>query len=185
MPGLLSIIRKSKAKEKQLRVLMVGLDNAGKTTVVRKLANESIGDIPPTLGFNIRTMHHQGYTLNIWDVGGQKSLRPYWRNYFEETEALVWVVDSSDHRRLRDCAYELHSLLGEEKLAGSSLLVFANKQDVSGALPPDEISRMLGLDDIGNRHCTIVSCSAMTGDGLGEGFDWVVHDAGQRLYLLQ
>lgn len=185
MPGLLSIIRKTKTKEKQLRVLMVGLDNAGKTTVVKKLAGESTDAVPPTLGFNIRTLPYREYTLNVWDVGGQKTLRPYWRNYFEETEALVWVVDSSDQRRLNDCAHELHLLLGEEKLAGSSLLVFANKQDVAGALSVQHIAQVLALESIGNRHWRIVPCSAVNGDGLHEGFDWVVQDAGHRLYLLQ
>ena len=79
------------------------------------------------------------YLLNIWDIGGQKTLRSYWRNYFEQTDALVWVVDSADARRLQDCAEELHKLLLEERLAGATLMIFANKQDVAGALTPAEI----------------------------------------------
>lgn len=79
------------------------------------------------------------YTLNVWDVGGQRTLRPYWRNYFEQTDAIVWVVDSSDRLRLEDCRLELHSLLLEDRLAGASLLVFVNKQDIPGSLTQDEI----------------------------------------------
>ncbi|WFC99249.1 hypothetical protein MYAM1_001993 [Malassezia yamatoensis] len=79
------------------------------------------------------------------DVGGQRSLRPYWRNYFEKTDAIVWVVDSSDHTRLDDGKEELWMLLQEEKLAGASLLVFANKQDVPGALTPEQIKQQQAL----------------------------------------
>ena len=131
-----------KSKEKEIRILMVGLDNAGKTTIVKRINGEDISTISPTLGFNIKTMRYQGYGLNIWDVGGQKTLRSYWRNYYESTDGLVWVVDSADVRRLEDCALELKKLLGEEKLAGASVLIFANKQDIPGALTEvSELSR--------------------------------------------
>ncbi|KAJ0526433.1 putative small GTPase superfamily, ARF/SAR type, P-loop containing nucleoside triphosphate hydrolase [Helianthus annuus] len=86
--------------------------------------------------------HFRVYTLNIWDVGGQKTIRSYWRNYFEQTDGLVWVVDSSDLRRLDDCKFELDNLLKEERLSGASLLVFANKQDIQGALSPEEIAKV-------------------------------------------
>ena len=87
------------------------------------------------------------------DVGGQRSLRPYWRNYFEKTDAIVWVVDSSDPLRMEDCRAELWTLLGEEvrdsglltlfqRLAGASLLIFANKQDIPGALSPEQINQV-------------------------------------------
>ena len=109
-----------------------GLDNAGKTTILKKLNGEDTSGVSPTLGFNIKTLIRDGYTLNICaskdsvilrsnnrltekgDVGGQKTLRPYWRNYFESTDAVVWVVDSSDALRMRDCGEELRGLLQEE-----------------------------------------------------------------------
>jgi hypothetical protein len=76
-----------------MKLLLVGLDNAGKTTIVKKFNGEDITTISPTLGFQINTMEYKGYKLNIWDVGGQKTIRAYWRNYFETTEGLIWVVD--------------------------------------------------------------------------------------------
>lgn len=124
--------KKVKAKEKEVRILILGLDNAGKTTILRKFSGESIDTIEPTLGFNIKTLAHGGYNLNLWDVGGQKSIRAYWRNYFESTDGLIWVVDTNDRTRLDLCKKELFSLLQEEKLTGASLLIFANKQDVEG-----------------------------------------------------
>jgi len=186
--GLLTILKKVKLKEREMRILMVGLDNAGKTTIVKRLNGEDINEISPTLGFNIMTLEYRGYKLNIWDIGGQKSLRAYWRNYFETTDALIWVVDSSDTRRLNDCKEELHKLLEEEKLAGASLCIFANKQDISGALDFEEIEKFLDFHETamnGNRHWAILGCSAHTGEGLREGFDWVVKDVASRIYVAE
>ncbi|KAF7313408.1 GTP-binding protein [Mycena chlorophos] len=180
--GLLSIIRKNRQKEKEMRILFLGLDNAGKTTILKKLNGEDIMSVSPTLGFNIKTFAHGNYTLNIWDVGGQRTLRPYWRNYFEQTDALVWVVDSGDRMRMGDCKQELHSLLLEDRLAGASLLVFANKQDLPGSMSVAEIREALDLPSIKSHHCKIWSCSAVTGENLVEGLDWVVGDVGDRLY---
>ncbi|XP_036261638.1 ADP-ribosylation factor-like protein 2, partial [Molothrus ater] len=101
--GLLTILKKMREKERELRLLVLGLDNAGKTTLLKRLNGEDVGGTSPTLGFNIKTLEHRGFQLHVWDVGGQSSLRSYWRNYFESTDGLVWVVDSSDHERLKLC----------------------------------------------------------------------------------
>ncbi|KAG0226428.1 ADP-ribosylation factor-like protein 2 [Mortierella sp. GBAus27b] len=182
--GLLTILKKNRQKEKEIRLLMLGLDNAGKTTILKRINGEDIDTISPTLGFNIKTLEHKGFKMNIWDVGGQKSIRSYWRNYFEQTDGLVWVVDSADRLRLDDCKKELHELLLEERLSGASLLVFANKQDLPGALNDDQIREALALDDIKTHHWAIVGCSAKTGAHLLKGMDWVVADIGSRIYLL-
>ncbi|BGP23729.1 ADP-ribosylation factor-like protein 2 [Rhodotorula toruloides] len=159
--GLLTIIRKARLKEKQVRILMLGLDNAGKTTICKAILGEDVDEVSPTLGFNIRTIVHQGFSLNVWDIGGQTSLRPYWRNYFEQTDAVVWVVDSSDRARMEDCRRELHELLKEERLVGASLLVFANKQDIANAMTVKEISSALELSALSSsHHWTIQPCSA-------------------------
>ncbi|KAF9076706.1 ADP-ribosylation factor family-domain-containing protein [Rhodocollybia butyracea] len=180
--GLLTIIRKNRMKEKEMRILFLGLDNAGKTTILKKLNGEDIMSVSPTLGFNIKTFMHRKYTLNIWDVGGQRTLRPYWRNYFEQTDALVWVVDSGDRMRMKDCREELLSLLLEDRLAGASLLVFANKWDLQGSMNDSQIREALDLDSIKSHHWKILSCSAVTGENLVSGLDWVVDDVARRLY---
>ena len=127
---MLTILKKQKQKEREVRLLMLGLDNAGKTTVVKKFNGEDIDLLPPTLGFNIETLEYRGFKLNIWDVGGQTSLRSYWRNYFEQTDGLIWVVDSADRARLHDCRAELEALLQQEvrtrRAATSAALLAAN-----------------------------------------------------------
>ena len=182
--GLLTILKKMKQKEKEMRLLMLGLDNAGKTTILKKFNGEDINTISPTLGFNIKTLEHRGFKLNIWDVGGQKSLRSYWRNYFESTDGLIWVVDSADRRRMQDCKEELAALLLEERLAGATLLVFANKQDLPGALSPQEIREALELDKIKTHHWMILGCSAVTGQNLLDGIDWVINDIASRIFTM-
>jgi ADP-ribosylation factor-like protein 2 len=85
---------------------------------------------------------------------------------------------------MEDCAAELEALLGEEKLAGASVLIFANKRDIAGAMDLGAMSSRLGLDKLVNRHWKIVGCSAVTGDGLLDGFDWLVNDCAGRIYMM-
>jgi len=172
--GLLSILKKMKKDEREARILMLGLDNAGKTTVLKKLSDEDITHIMPTQGFNIKSLVHEGFKLNVWDIGGQKTIRPYWSNYFESSDALVYVIDSSDRRRLEESGQELAELLAEDKLGGVPLLIFANKQDLLQACPADEVAEVLQLANINDRTWTIQACSAKTGDGLQEGMEWIV-----------
>ncbi|XP_050816680.1 ADP-ribosylation factor-like protein 2 [Gopherus flavomarginatus] len=180
--GLLTILKKMRQKERELRLLMLGLDNAGKTTILKKFNGEDIDTISPTLGFNIKTLEHRGFKLNIWDVGGQTSLRSYWRNYFESTDGLIWVVDSADQQRLQVCKQELQSLLVEERLAGATLLIFANKQDLPGALSSNAIREALELDSIKSHHWCIQACSAFTGENLLTGIDWLLDDISSRIF---
>merc|ERR1712017_46348 len=122
--GLLSLLRKLKRSETEVRILMLGLDNAGKTSILKRLSDEDITHIMPTQGFNIKSLLHEGFKLNVWDIGGQKTIRPYWKNYFENTDAMIYVVDSSDRRRLEEAGEELQELLAEDKLGGIPILIF-------------------------------------------------------------
>ncbi|QPC74294.1 hypothetical protein HYE68_005046 [Fusarium pseudograminearum] len=180
---MLSILRKARLKDKEMRILMLGLDNAGKTTIVKKLMGEDVNTVSPTLGFIIKTIDYLGYGDFSGDVGGQKTLRSYWRNYFEKTDALIWVVDATDRLRIQDCRDELQGLLLEERLAGASLLVFANKTDVEGCMTEAEILSELQLESIRTHRWNILPCSAMTGSNLEEGLSWVVEEAKKRLFL--
>lgn len=103
--------------------------------------NSSSSTLRPKSSYSL-PLTSSRYKLNIWDVGGQKTLRSYWRNYFEKTDALIWVVDATDRLRIEDCREELHGLLQEERLSGATLLVFANKTDVNGCMDEREIQQV-------------------------------------------
>lgn len=141
---------------------------------MKRLSNEDIQQIRPTSGFNIKSIIHDGFKLNVWDIGGQKAIRPYWRNYFEGTDALVYVIDAADERRLLESGSELNLLLQEEKLAGVPLLIFANKQDLEGAMTPQKIAETLQLHLIRDRTWQIQGCSAKTGEGIQQAMEWMV-----------
>lgn len=128
----------------------------------------------PTQGFNIKSLVHEGFKLNVWDIGGQEVIRQYWKNYYDHTNGLVFVIDSADRNRLEEAGRELQSLLEEDKLAGIPSLVFANKQDLLQALPADDISDALNLHLIHDRPWCIMASSAQTGEGLQEGMEWLV-----------
>ncbi len=179
--GLLSLLRKLKRSDKEARILVLGLDNAGKTTILKKLSDEDITHIMPTQGFNIKSVVKDGFKLNVWDVGGQREIRPYWRNYFDNTDALVYVIDSADGERLEEVNIELSRLIAEEeKLTGVPLLVFANKQDLLSALGASDISAGLNLHALKDRAWQIQACSAKTGEGLTEGLEWLIKIVGER-----
>uniref|UniRef100_A0A3B3YSY6 ADP-ribosylation factor-like protein 3 n=1 Tax=Poecilia mexicana TaxID=48701 RepID=A0A3B3YSY6_9TELE len=165
--GLLSILRRLKqSPEQEVRLLLLGLDNAGKTTLLKQLAAEDISHITPTQGFNIKSVQSSGFKLNVWDIGGQRKIRPYWRNYFENTDVLIYVIDSSDRKRFEETSLELAELLEEEKLAAVPLLVFANKQDLMTASPASELAESLNLHTIRDRMWQVQACSALTAEGV-------------------
>ena len=93
--------------DRELRILLLGLDNAGKTTILKTLASEDISTITPTQGFNIKSVQSEGFKLNVWDIGGQRKIRPYWRNYFDNTDILIYVIDSADTKRFEETEQEL------------------------------------------------------------------------------
>ena len=156
---------------KEIRILILGLDGAGKTTILYKLQLGEVIKTKPTIGFNVETLQYKNISINMWDLGGQTSIRPYWRCY---SAAVIFVVDSTDRDRLETARKELHMMLKEDELVDSALLVFANKQDQPGALTAAEVSKALGLVELKDRSWSIVASSAIKGEGLTEGLDWLI-----------
>lgn len=176
--GLLKILQKLRSSDdKELRVLVLGLDNAGKTTLLKQLSNEDVTNITPTTGFNIKSVQTKGFNLNVWDIGGQRNIRPYWKNYYENTNCLIYVVDSTDKKRLEETSLELEDLLNEEELAAVPVLVYANKQDMNSALKSEEVATSLSLHSIRGRPWQIQPCSAKTNEGVQDGLEWLLKTA--------
>nr|ASM47584.1 ADP ribosylation factor 4B [Leptochiton asellus] len=159
--------------KKQMRILMVGLDAAGKTTILYKLKLGEIVTTIPTIGFNVETVEYKNISFTVWDVGGQDKIRPLWRHYFQNTQGLIFVVDSNDRERIGEAREELSKMLSEDELRDAALLVFANKQDLPNAMPATELTDKLGLQQIRGRTWYIQATCATQGTGLYEGLDWL------------
>lgn len=162
---------------KDIRILILGLDNAGKTTLLYRLKMGEVVTTIPTIGFNVESVKYGNLTFDVWDLGGQTSIRPYWRSYYANTAAVIFVVDSTDIERLEIAADELRSMLNESELRDAALLVFANKQDQPGAQGAGEISEALKLGELRDRNWSIVACSCIDGKGIKDGMDWLSYVA--------
>lgn len=127
----------------------------------------------PTIGFNVEQVTYKNLKFQVWDLGGQTSIRPYWRCYYSNTDAIIYVVDSADKDRIGISKDELLYMLREEELAGAVLLVLANKQDIEGCLSVAEVHQALGLDALKNRTFQIFKTSATKGEGLDQAMDWL------------
>merc|ERR1711994_944421 len=158
---------------RDMRILMVGLDAAGKTTILYKLKLGEIVTTIPTIGFNVETVEYKYISFTVWDVGGQDKIRPLWRHYFQNTQGLIFVVDSNDRERIGEARDELMRMLAEDELREAVLLIFANKQDLPNAMNAAEITDKLGLHSLRNRNWYIQATCATSGDGLYEGLDWL------------
>lgn len=177
--GLLSIIKKQKLKDKELRILILGLDNAGKTTIVKKIINEDVLKVSPTMGFQISTVLYKEYNLNIWDIGGQTSLRAFWGNYFDKTDAIMWVIDGLALERLNESFKELkEKILLQDRLVGIKVLILVNKVDLLDDYEEveREVSSLLNVDEKipANQQWKVLSISGKTGFGIIEALEWCI-----------
>jgi ADP-ribosylation factor 6 len=130
--------------------------------------NQDVTTIP-TVGFNVETIMMKNTKFNVWDVGGQDKIRPLWRHYYTGTQGLIFVIDSSDRARITEAKDELRRIMNDDEMTEAILLVFANKQDVPGAMKWKEIETLLELGQYKNRTCKVQESVATAGEGLVEG----------------
>lgn len=169
---LISNLLNNFLSKQNVRILMVGLDGAGKTTILYKLKIGEVISTIPTIGFNVETVEYKNICFTVWDIGGQKKIRNLWNHYFPNTSAVIFVVDSSDVQRMDDVKEELHSMMANEVLASSVLLVFANKQDLPNALSCADLTKTLELHTLKQDWHVHATC-ATSGKGLYEGLDYL------------
>eukprot|EP01114_Cavostelium_apophysatum_P017700 TRINITY_DN531_c0_g1_i2.p1 TRINITY_DN531_c0_g1~~TRINITY_DN531_c0_g1_i2.p1 ORF type:complete len:222 (+),score=36.12 TRINITY_DN531_c0_g1_i2:182-847(+) len=161
--------------KKEVRIVCLGLDAAGKTTMLYQIKLGEIVTTIPTIGMNVESMEYKKLGITTWDIGGRSSIRPLWRHYFQNTDAIIYVVDSNDRERISEAENELRRLVSEDMLRDAAWLVFANKQDLPNAASVAEISDKLGLATKLNGKKWFIQASCMnTKDGLKEGLDWLV-----------
>ena len=143
--------------KQEKRILMVGLDAAGKTTILYKLKLGEVVTTIPTIGFNIETVEYKNIKFTVWDVGGSDRISPLWTHYYQNTDAIVFVVDSrdTDFERIQDAHDELDQLMNEDMLRGAPLLVLANKQDLPKTMSIAEVADKLELSSLLNRDWNV------------------------------
>uniref|UniRef100_A0A8I3NNW9 ARF like GTPase 5B n=2 Tax=Canis lupus familiaris TaxID=9615 RepID=A0A8I3NNW9_CANLF len=147
------------------KVIIVGLDNAGKTTILYQFLMNEVVHTSPTIGSNVEEIVVKNTHFLMWDIGGQESLRSSWNTYYSNTEFIILVVDSIDRERLAITKEELYRMLAHEDLRKAAVLIFANKQDMKGCMTAAEISKYLTLSSIKDHPWHIQSCCALTGEG--------------------
>ncbi|XP_029969042.1 ADP-ribosylation factor 4 [Salarias fasciatus] len=166
--------------KKQMRILMVGLDAAGKTTILYKLKLGEVVTTIPTIGFNVETVEYKNICFTVWDVGGQDKIRPLWRHYFQNTQGLIFVVDSNDRERVAESAEELLKMIQEDELKDAVLLVMANKQDLPNSMSVTDLTEKLGLPSLRNRTWYVQATCATQGTGMYEGLDWLSNELAKQ-----
>ncbi|KAK2155100.1 hypothetical protein LSH36_249g02003 [Paralvinella palmiformis] len=160
-----------------VHVVMLGLDSAGKSTVLYRLKFDQYVNTVPTVGFNCEKIKGQlgkakGVSFMIWDVGGQEKVRPLWRSYTRSTDGIVFVLDSVDKERMEEAKVELLRMMRSPECTGVPLVIVANKQDLPGAVEGGEVEKMLGLGELAGSHLWHVQpACAITGEGLDEGLE--------------
>ena len=152
--------------------MMVGLDAAGKTTILYKLKLGEVVKTIPTIGFNVETVEYNNINFNVFDIGGQEKIRQLWKHYVECSDAIIFVIDSNDGDRIKEAKEELFNILKLDGLTQAHLLVLANKQDLPEAKTVSQLTDILGLHSL-KRSWHVQACCAITGDGLNDGLDWL------------
>ncbi|XP_036419352.1 ADP-ribosylation factor-like protein 11 [Colossoma macropomum] len=164
----------SKKFLKTRQVVLMGLDSAGKSTLLYRIHRGVVMQTSPTIGFNVVTLELDKKTVfTVWDIGGQGSMRANWKYYLENCEALVFVVDAGDRTRMEEAKTALKKVLSDHNMADIPLMVLANKSDLPDAMTVSEVSKQLDMDSYKDRVWEIQACSALRGQGLQQAFQSV------------
>eukprot|EP00040_Diaphanoeca_grandis_P005167 m.31626 g.31626 ORF g.31626 m.31626 type:complete len:180 (+) comp16495_c0_seq1:281-820(+) len=164
----------------QHKLIIVGLDNAGKTTILYQFLLNEVVETSPTIGSNVEEVVFNNFHFIMWDIGGQDVLRPTWATYYTGTTCLIVVVDSTDHDRIGVARAELHKMLAHEDLRQTQVLIFANKQDSKDAMSSADIMDKLALTKVKEHSYHIQPCCALTGEGLYDGMQWVTEQLSKK-----
>ena len=165
----------------QFKIIIVGMSNAGKTTILYKLALDEVIVTEPTIGSNVEEVQHRNLKLQVWDLGGQENLRAAWDAYYANTHAVIFVIDSADDSQVQTSKAEFLTMLVHNELKDAVILIFANKADMPTARDPGELTEIYGLNEIHEHEWKIQPCCALTGDGLADGLDWLSAKLSERV----
>lgn len=153
------------------RVLLIGLDAAGKTSLLYKCKLNEVVTTIPTIGFNVETVEPvKGLQMTVWDVGGQERIRRLWKHYVQNVDAVVWMVDSNDPERFSESKNEMFDILSLDELRSVPVLIFSNKMDLPNAVNPSILVNKLNLSELRGRKWHVQGTNCISGEGITEGF---------------
>ena len=160
--------------QRRFKITIIGLDNAGKTTALYRLLEGVVVNTQPTVGSNVETIERGNVRLQCWDLAGQVAFRQGWTTFFNGTDAVLFIVDSSDRDRIGEARDELFRVIKDEATSKCCILVLANKQDVPNCMSLNEVMEKLQLSEIKDREWSVLPTCSLTGQGLEEAIDWIV-----------
>uniref|UniRef100_A0A7S2V202 ADP-ribosylation factor-like protein 6 n=1 Tax=Fibrocapsa japonica TaxID=94617 RepID=A0A7S2V202_9STRA len=161
----------------EVRILIVGLDNSGKTTLINhiKPKKATTFEVTPTVGFQVEEFSKNNLNFTIFDMSGQARYRSLWEHYYRDVQAIMFVLDSTDRIRLCVAKDELETMMAHEDVSSTNIpiLFFANKMDLPGAMTPLDCMQELELENVGDKPWHITASNALTGEGVDEGITWL------------
>ena len=155
------------------KIIILGMQNAGKTTILYRLSLGQLVKTTPTIGSNVEELTYNNVKFQAWDLGGQESTRSVWDVYYMNTDAIVYVIDSIDDEYYEESKIQFHKMLNNPALKNATILIFANKQDLPGAKTVNKLIEDYEFDKIKSHIWHIQSCSALKGEGLVTGIKWL------------
>ena len=155
------------------KIIILGMQNAGKTTILYRLSLGQLVKTTPTIGSNVEELTYNNVKFQAWDLGGQESTRSVWDVYYMNTDAIVYVIDSMDDEYYEESKIQFHKMLNNPALKNATILIFANKQDLPGAKTVNKLIEDYEFDKIKSHIWHIQSCSALKGEGLVTGIKWL------------
>eukprot|EP00931_Biecheleriopsis_adriatica_P102971 TRINITY_DN77867_c0_g1_i1.p1 TRINITY_DN77867_c0_g1~~TRINITY_DN77867_c0_g1_i1.p1 ORF type:complete len:184 (+),score=43.26 TRINITY_DN77867_c0_g1_i1:132-683(+) len=162
------------ATKKKVRIVVVGLDNSGKTTVLNALKPKKASlETVPTVGFSTEEFQKHGINICAFDMSGQSRYRNLWEHYYCEVEGIIVVIDATDKIRFAVVKDELETMLEDERIKGIPMLFLNNKMDQPMASHPAETIKALDLEKIEDRPWQVFSCDALKGEGVEEATKWL------------
>lgn len=179
--GLKDLLKKIKAREHEIRLLFIGLEGAGKSSVIASFLNKPLEGIPPTQGFIITNEQRSDYKLSLWDLSGSQSTRSSWHSFFDGTDVVVFVVDGSNRQNLNDFKKEFESAISKDRGNQLTWAILINKSDLPNPVTVAEITDLLDLQQHSARKIMPFSVSASKRTGIDEAFNVILNDVAQKM----
>eukprot|EP00347_Sterkiella_histriomuscorum_P000030 403377450 len=165
-------------EKREFKMVIIGLDAAGKTTILKKMRFDEIMPTAPTIGIETEDIQVKNINIKVFDLAGQEKMRNVWKYYYSSIEGIIFVLDASNRERILEAKDEIQNLLQNEEAKQIPILILANKQDLEGAIKGNEMTEMLGLVEYVNKKpvpfIKVQESSAVQDRGLYDGFEWIV-----------